>query len=159
MTDLPGRQRRHAAVSLGLLHLHTCTVPNFFVQKRTHTHTRTRSRVFHSLHTCAHICLYNACMHGTRQKSPQNMGIRETGHYQTVWKHQLMELGSSAHVLSSGPPALLPCRKQCFGQGLTAACRVENLFLLPALTTISLVSASQGRAKPRAHSSACLLTS
>lgn len=123
------------------------------------THTHTRSRVFHSLHTCAQIRLYNACMHGTRQKSPQNMGIREIGHYQTVWKHQLMELGSSAHVLSSGPPALLPCRQQCFGQGLTAACRVENLFLLPALTTISLVSASQGWAKPRAHSSACLLTS
>lgn len=56
-------------------------------------------------------------MHGTRQKTPQNMGIHEIGHYQTVWKQQLMELSHSAHVLSSGALALLLTVLQCFGQG------------------------------------------
>lgn len=84
MTDLPGRGRSHAAVSLGLLHFPTCTVPNFCAH--THTHTHTLALLCFTPYTRTRICLYKGCMHGTRQKSPQNMGIHEIGHYQTAWK-------------------------------------------------------------------------
>lgn len=97
MTDLPRRRRSHAAVSLGLLHSRTCTVPNFFV----HTHTHTRSCLFNSIGI--HMSVQRMHVWDQEKKSPPKLGSCKISHYQRVWKQQLIEMRSSARVLSSGP--------------------------------------------------------
>lgn len=81
------------------------------------------------------------------------MGIHEI-HCQTVWKQQLIEQSPSAHVLSSGPLALLltALREIVFWSGANNSFiegRTCFFFQLPLPSYQFL----QGQAKPHSHSS------
>lgn len=78
MTDLPGRRRSHAAVSLGLLHSCTCTVPNFFTHTDTHTHTLVCLTPYTCMYT--YVCTMHAYV-GPGKKSPPKVGSCEISHY------------------------------------------------------------------------------